>query len=54
MVQLEPDAYEFSTYKEKEIAEELVKYGTKLEGFWNYIYFGYKRTGLKGLAKGFV
>ena len=29
-------------------------YGSSLEGHWNYIHYGYKRTGNEGIARAFV
>ena len=30
-----------------------MKYNDELEGRWNYLYFGYKRAGKSGTAKGY-
>jgi protein transport protein SEC24 len=46
---LSKEAYEFYTYKAKDDIEF-----KNLEGAWNYVYFGYKRIGNKGIAKGYV
>ncbi|CAD8140464.1 unnamed protein product [Paramecium pentaurelia] len=48
-IALTTDSYEFQTLKLK---EELPF--SQLEGRWHYVYFGYKRHGNKGLAKGYV
>jgi len=37
------------------VKKDDIKFNDKLEGWWNYIYFGYKRFGKdKGAAKGYV
>lgn len=48
--------YQFLTYKNdpKTGVSHNIEYGSKLEGWWNYVYFGYKRTGLVGQAKAFI
>jgi len=46
---LSKEAYEFYTYK----AKDDIPFD-KLEGWWNYIYMGYKRIGDKGTARGYV
>ncbi|CAD8145403.1 unnamed protein product [Paramecium pentaurelia] len=48
-VTLSKDAYEFYTYKAKDEIEF-----NNIEGSWNYVYFGYKRVGTNGIAKGYV
>jgi hypothetical protein len=48
--------YHFATYSNSEPnIFQNIPYGTDLDGKWNYIYFGYKRTSMKvGNANGFV
>lgn len=48
-VTLSKDAYEFYTYK----AKDEIQFNN-IEGSWNYVYFGYKRVGNNGIAKGYV
>lgn len=56
MVALGVESYEFYTYTNiKEQKKDDIKFGTKLEGWWNYVYFGYKRFAHdKSAAKGYI
>lgn len=48
------EAYEFSSYSGDQIVKQDIEYGHKFEGWWNYVHFGYKRFGDKGIVKGYV
>lgn len=45
MVALGQETYEFYSYNDNEVKKDDIKFNEKLEGWWNYIYFGYKRFG---------
>lgn len=49
--------YEFSSYNlvDNSIKKCVIPFEDKLEGWWNYIYFGYKKINTElGMAKAYV